>query len=81
MKHAPDMTNPITDLHAAQMYELTPPEAVPGLSQRQRGPMDVWERTTPEVRDIFRARARRALQGDDSFAPWRFARASPMSVT
>jgi hypothetical protein len=32
VKHAPDMTNPITDQHAAQMFELTPREAVPEIS-------------------------------------------------
>ncbi len=81
MKHAVDMTNPITDEHAARMYVLTPREAVPEVHRHYGGLRAMWENAHPDVRECFRARARRSLQGDDSFAPWRFRIPAPISVT
>lgn len=65
------MTNPFTDQIAAQLYILTPRAAVTELLAIDTPPGGHWENIDPRVREIFRARARRFLQGDLSVEPWR----------
>jgi len=67
VKHPPDAAHPITERFAAELYARTPWSDVPEFAGRVRqGP---WEREAPEVREVFRARARLLLAGDMSVLP------------
>lgn len=67
MPYAPDMDDPELEVVAHQLHTLTPRSRVPGMAGR---PSSFWEKDDPEVRAIYRARARRFMAGDLSMAPW-----------
>ncbi len=62
----PDSGHPLTEEFAEVLYVRTPPDQWPEGMRRTA----VWEREPPEVREAFRERARRFMDGDMSVGPW-----------
>jgi hypothetical protein len=73
MPHAPGMTNRTVDDFANQLYALTTRDDAASLGI-EGDDLDTiglapWEKATPALHELFRARAIRMLQGDLSVMP------------
>ena len=69
MKYPPDAGHPLTEQFAADLYARSDLDNVPGTEPWRDQIRQPWKRAEPDLREVFRARARLLLAGDITVIP------------